>query len=225
MNKLKSFFMGLILLITTFAIVVAVALIYRANDKMSIKSYIFQMNYFAKDRVGKLQDINDMPADDLRNKLIKKYISEYFKVIPGDTNVENRPMLHDVSFDTAYKQWLNGEAETIAAMSAKNMLRIVHVNDEDIVALNRPANYEYNKDPIYYTVRYYTTTWEKPNEMDVIPVVNKGVINIEVVFEPGIRKLTKDGEKLDLKEYLEENKNPAGLFRFMVTNIGDKGIL
>ena len=183
------------------------------------------MNNFANQRVGELQDINDISAEDLRNKLIKKYVSEYVKVIPGDTNVENRSVLYDLSSTYAYKQWLDGEAQTIVDMSASNMLRIVHVNEEDIVALNRPSKYEYNKDPIYYTVRYYTTTWQKPNEMDVAPVIEKGIINIEAIFEPGIRKATKDGTKLDLKEYLEENKNPVGLFRFIVTNVGDKGLL
>ena len=72
MNKIKSFLMGFVLLVITFIIIVLVALLYRANERSSIKSYIFQTNNFASQRVGELQDINDISAEDLRNKLIKK---------------------------------------------------------------------------------------------------------------------------------------------------------
>ena len=229
MNKAKSFLMGIVLLVITFIIVVLVALIYRANDRISIKSYIFQINNFAAQRVGELQDMNDISAEVIRNKLIKTYVSEYFKVIPGETDVEKRKVLYNLSdrYTKAFEQWQNGEAKTIAQMSANNMLRIVHVHDEDITALNKPANYNFSNQeaaiPIYYAVRYHMITWPKPNEMDVQPIFSQGTINIEAVFKMGIRE-TIEGKKYNLKEYLESGKNPAGLFQFKVTNIGDKGI-
>lgn len=221
MNKIKSFLSGLILLIITFIIVVLVALIYRANERMSIKSYIFQINNFANQRVGELQDINDISAEDLRNKLIKKYVSEYFKVIPGESDIENRPILRSLSNDTAYKQWQNGEAKTIANMSAQNMFRMVRVHDDGIATLNRPADYNYDDTvykTIYYSVRYYMQTWNEPNKMGTTPVFEQGTMYIEAVFSPGVI------DSIDIQKYLESGKNPVGLFKFRVTNIGNKEI-
>ena len=83
MTRLRHFFIGILLLAMAFAMVILTAFIYRANEKSSIKTYIFQMNNIQNQRIGALQDINDMSAVDLRDKLIKKYVAEYFKVIPG----------------------------------------------------------------------------------------------------------------------------------------------
>lgn len=222
MNKIKAFFMGLILLIITFVVVFFAVLMYSANDNMSIKSYIFQTNNSASQRVGRIQDIKDIPPEELRNNLIRKYISEYFKVIPGETDVENRPVLRSMSSAEAYKQWQEGEAKNIAQMSAKNMFRIVYVLDTDISVLNKPAGFVYNDDavftPIYYTVRYYTQTWDTPNSMGTEPFVEQGIINIEVSFAPGIRR------SINVRDHLENGESPLGLFKFIVNRIGDKGI-
>jgi len=219
MSKIKSFFGGILLLIITFIIVVFCALLYRANERSSVKSYIFQMNNFANQRVGELQDINDISAEDLRNKLIKKYVSEYFKVVPGETDVERRSVLEALSTPEAYKQWKNGEAQTIARMSEKNMFRIVHIADDGIATLNRLASYNYNDEipqDIYYSVRYYTETWTETNKMGAVPVKEQGTVYIEARFQPGIK------DSINVQKHLQQGKNPVELFRFEVTNIGNK---
>lgn len=220
MNKIKAFLMGFVLLIITFIIIVLVALLYRANDRMQIKSYIFQMQNMSKQRVGILQDINDISPEDLRNKLIKKYVSEYFKVIPGETNIE-RPVLKVLSGVTAYEKWKNTEAKTIAQMSGQNKFRMVHVYDDGIATLDRPADYSYTDTfykKIYYSVRYYTQTWNEPNKMATTPVLNQGTIYIEAMFKPGII------EEVDVRKYLEQGGDPILLFDFTVTYIGSKEI-
>ncbi len=213
--------MGLILLIITFIIVVLVALIYRANERSTIKSYIFQTNGFANQRVGELQDINEISPEDLRNKLIKKYVSEYFKVVPGEQNVEKRYVLYNLSTNSSYRQWVNGEAKTIAEMSAKNMFRMVHIPDDGITTLNRPADYNYSDGTyktVYYAVRYYTQTWTEPNKMGSEPELDQGTLYIEAKFNTGIR------EDIDIQKELEKGTDPVTLFDFWVTNIGNKEI-
>ena len=219
MNKIKSFFVGIILLIITFIIIVLGALLYRANERASIKSYIFQTNNFANQRVGELQNINDISPEDLRNKLIRKYVTEYFKVIPGDTEVENRSVLRALSSGSAFKQWQKSEAKTIAQMSAQNMFRIVHVYDDGIATLNRPTDYNYNDDivkPLYYSVRYYTETWTASNKMASAPIKEQGTIYIEAAFQTGLN------ENINIQKYLQAGENPVRLFKFKVTNIGNK---
>lgn len=221
MGKIKSFFSGIFLLAITFVMVFLVALIYRASDRLSIKTFIFQSNNFANQRIGALQDIRDMSAVNLRNKLIRKYVSEYFKVIPGERDVSNRPVLKSMSSTTAYNQWQNGEAKKITEMSSKKMFRKVYVTD--ILSENLPDKYDYynavSAAHIFYSVNYYTETWTESNNMATEPVYENGILYIEARFKPGL-----DKDK-NVREYLKSGESPVGLFMFQVTNIGDKANL
>ena len=227
MNKLISFFGGLILLAAVFAMLVLTVLIYRANERSSVKSYIFQMNDWSAERLGILQNINDISANDLRNRLIKKYVSEYFKVIPGEANVFDRPILKALSTTETLSQWEQGEAQTISKMSEEKMFRMVTVDDTGI-ALNSNEEVKYDNDntaeKLYYVVRYYMSTWAESNVMATQPVLEQGTLFLEARFAPGIREYDGFGNKLDIRKYLESGKNPVGLFKFTVTNVGDKMI-
>lgn len=223
MNRLKGFFVGIFLLIAVLAMIVLSSLIYQASEHSSIKSYIFQTANNAGQRVGTLQNLNDMSATDLRNKLIKKYVSEYFKVIPGDKNIIDKPTLRIMSGTNAFNYWKNTEAKTITNMSSKNMFRIARVHDDGIAIYNKPENEGKKSNEtqsIYYKVRYYTSTWAESNVPETEAVYDQGTLYLEIEFEPGLRE-TIDGKKYDIREYLESGKNPAGLFRFRVINIGD----
>lgn len=220
MNKIKSFLFGILLLTMSFGIVVLTALIYRANERSSIKSYIFQVNDIAADRIGALQDIDKISAIDLRNKLIYKYVSEYFKVIPGETNANKHSILRQLSSTHAYNQWLKGEGTNIEKMAAKKMFRIVYVPNDGIVSINKPDNYDYystkNAPEIYYMVRYETLTWSESNLMKIDPKIDHGVVYLRARFKPGI-----DPTK-NVRSDLEKDNDPIGLFMFEVVSVDDK---
>ena len=220
MNRLISFFVGIILLALVFAMIIVTALIYRANERSSIKSYIFQMDNYASQRVGEIQNINSISEKDLRNRLIKKYVSEYYKVIPGDSNVTDRPLLKVLSSDDVFKKWESQEAKTITDMSAQKNFRMVRINDAGISTVNMPETISYKTDDfakaIYYRVDYDIYTWTESNVMKTEPIKESGTIYIEALFKPGI----KPG--LNVREYLKSGKNPVGLFMFKVTNVGNK---
>jgi len=222
MNRLKAFFVGILLLLAVFTMVVLTALIYRASERSSIRSYIFQMGNNANQRVGTLQDINDISATELRNKLIKKYVAEYFKVIPGDKNVSNRKELKILSGPNAFKHWQSTEAKTIAEMSDKKMFRLARVRDDGIATYNTVENINAGNvaKGVYYKVRYNMSTWTSANMLEVEPIYEQGTLYIEIEFEPGIRK-TINEKKYDIRKYLESGQNPAGLFKFRVMNIRD----
>ena len=219
MMIIKSFLVGILLLIIIFIMVIFTTLIYRANERSSIKTYIFQMGNSANQRVGELQNINDMSQNDLRNKLIAKYVSEYFKVIPGESDVTNRPILKSLSETDAFNQWKEDEATIITEMSNKKMLRMARVSSIDILDNNK-GNIDYKApvtaESIYYTVNYEMLTWQKSNNMIIEPEIQHGVMYIEARFKPGI----KPG--IDVRKYLESGENPVGLFTFEVTHIGSK---
>lgn len=221
MNKIKSFFVGIFLLMFVVAMVVLTAFIYRAGEHSSIKSYMFQMGNNAAQRIGKLQDINDISANDLRNKLIKKYISEYFKVIPGDKDITNRPTLRILSGEKAFDYWRQTEAKAIEEMSDKKMFRLARVHDDGIATYNKTEklNNDHTEN-VYYKVKYNTSTWVESNILETEPIYDQGTMYIEIEFEPGLRE-TVYGKRYDIRDYLESGKNPAGLFKFRVINIGD----
>ena len=223
MNRLKGFFVGIFLLVAVLAMIVLSSLIYQASERSSIKSYIFQTANNAGQRVGTLQNLDDMSVTELRNKLIKKYVSEYFKVIPGDKNITDRPTLRIMSGTNAFNYWKNSEAKVITDMSSKNMFRIARVHDDGIAMYNRPEKEQQNSNrnqSIYYKVRYYTSTWTDSNTPETEAIYDQGTLYLEIEFEPGLRE-TIGGKKYDTREYLESGRNPAGLFRFRVINIGD----
>lgn len=221
MMKIKSFFVGILLLIIVFIMVILTALIYRANERSSIKTYIFQMGNIANERVGELQNINEIPQNELRNKLIKKYVSEFFKVIPGDLDVTNRHILIRLSTPDVFEKWKKENAKQIGEMSGKKMFRMARVSRIDTLD-NTKDNMDYTApataEKIYYTVYYDTLTWTQSNTMNIEPLHDQGVINIEARFKPGI------DPNINVRDYLESGQNPVGLFMFKVTNIGSKDI-
>lgn len=219
MNKLKSFFIGICLLAIVCAMLLVTALLYRANERMSVKSYIFQMNNFANQRVGPMQEIKDISANDLRNRLIKKYVTEYFKVIPNEQDVTNRPILEKLG-PNAFKQWKQGEAKIIADMSAKKMFRMVIIPKDGIATITKMKNENYDTDElaetVYYAVRYHMYTWPTSNVMEIEPLEDQGTLYIEAKFKPGIKP------NVNVRKDLESGLDPAGLFMFEVTNVGSK---
>jgi hypothetical protein len=202
-----------------FMMVLVTSLLYRANERMSVKSYFFQMSDFANQRVGTLQDINDISVNDLRNKLIKKYVSEYFKVIPGEQDVTHRPVL-EILGPYAFEKWKKTEAKNIADMSAKKMFRMVRVRDDGIATVTKTKDVNYNTSElaqkIYYEVRYHMYTWNGSNILEIQPVYEQGTVYIEAKFKPGIKP------NINVRKYLESGADPIGLFMFEVTNVGNK---
>jgi len=205
MNKIKSFFMGIILLAITLAAVFIVVLTYRANEQVNIETYIFQMGNKPNTRIGNLQDINDMKPEGLRNKLIQKYVSEYFKVIPGTTiSNDQRTTIMKMSNSSVYQRWLNFEAKSIEAMAKDKMFRNVWVD---------PTQIQQIKDSGWFMVPYFTRTWPESNNMAARVVDEAGIINLKIRFKPGIIP------NINVRTYLEKGENPAGLFMFQVTDV------
>ena len=211
-----------------FAIVLSV-LVYRANQQSSIRTYIFQINNLASQRIGALQDINNMSAIELRNKLIRTYVSEYFRVTPGESNVTERPLLKRLSRPDAFDQWKEIEASKIQEMSDNRAFRrVVNITDADIAPMNLPEGYNYYNakftDRIWYKVHYYTETWNELNCMGVKPLYESGFLYIEASFKPGvIQDITDSSQQpISIRNYLESGQNPMGLFMFEVWRIGDE---
>lgn len=211
MNKFKAFFIGLILIIVTFAIIFMAVLMYRANNQLSVKTYIFQMDNTPSQRVGPLQDINTMRSEGLRNKLIQKYVAEYFKIIPSNASATQNIGIANQSVNIAglssadvYAKWLDGEAKMINEMSKAKVFRNVWV---------APENIKPGKEPDWFEVQYVTKTWSESNNMSIPVTDNFGTVLMHVIFKRGFRP------NKNVRKSLENGENPALLFMFKVIDI------
>jgi len=207
MNKLKSFFIGILLCAITFATVFLTVLIYRANKQISIETYIFQMDNSPFQRLGPLENMATMRPEALRNKLIQKYIAEYFKVIPGENNPGQENNVQKLSSKDVYSGWLNGEAEIIKDMAQQKMFRNVWVD---------PINIKPTDEPNLLEVHYATRTWQESNNMTAPVVDDFGTVLLQITFEPGFKESVNIKSVRDL---LKNGGNPAKLFKFRVENI------
>lgn len=206
MNRLRSFFIGILLLAIVVAGVFFVVLTYRADEQTHIESYIFQMDNNVQSRVGPLQDIKDIPEQELRDKLIQKYVAEYFKVIPGGITTEQQNIIQDLSKKDVYKKWSGGEAKTIETMSQNKMFRNVWVNPEYIRIL--PL-----EESGWYEIPYVMRTWAESNNMNSEITDESGTLFLRIRFEKGLQP------DIDVRKHFKEGKNPATLFKFKVLDI------
>lgn len=223
MNKIRSFFTGIFLLAIVFVMAILASLIYRACERSSVKSYMFQMANNSNQRVGMLQNLDDISANELRNKLIKKYVAEYFKVIPGDNSNTNRLTLERMSGPNAFDYWKKTESKKIYEMANQNMFRIVRVHDDGIAAYNKIENDKGESEGVYYKVRYYMSTWMNSNTLETEPVYDQGTLYLEIDFKPELRETIKT-KKYSIRDYLQSGNNPAVLFKFRVLNIKENTV-
>ena len=198
------------------------ALVYIAHSRSSVKTYLFQTGNSVNQRIGELYDIKSISADGLRNKLIEKYLSEFFKVVPGETDIATkRKVLKNMSHPSVFDKWTKDEMPIIQDMANKHMLRLIKV--DSITNQNVTSVYK-DTTTAYYKIRYHIITWTEPNIIDIQPVKEDATIFMEVSFEPTLRKDSNDRtfSAKKLVEYLKNGENPAALFVFGVQDINVK---
>ena len=222
MNDIKSVLKFFCLSTIVVIAMVVASFIYSANVNSSVKTYMFQMDNSPRQRVGALKDLSKMAPEEILTKLIHEYVSEYFRVIPLDHNITNRTVLQKLSKPEAFEFWQKTEAKTIANKSAGKMFRLVEFPANSIEPMDKSPDYDYSSDQlprhIYYAVRYETVTWTEPNNMDTKPVRDQGTLYIRVKFKSEI------WDNINVQKDLKEGVNPVELFKFEVSDIGNKGI-
>lgn len=210
MNKLKVFFISLLLIIMTLIIVFLSTVLYSASSKRKIEPFIFQPSFLSVNRIETPININSIPEDVLLNKLIYNFIIEYFYVIPSKENIEERILKSSVISSMTSKQvfnnWVNTEAKLIEEMIKNNKYRTVSITDK------------IEKRGEFFEVYFELKTWEESNNLLYKPKIEKGHFLIKVVFEKGLREL-RGGKKFDVNEYLDSGGNPASVFKFQVKEL------
>ena len=215
MRKLIMFLFGLLLLALTVAMLFLTSAIYDTGNAESIATYFFQTNEWSFTRPGEPVRALEIGETAMREMLIKKYVTEYFYAIPDPENIAvragARSILARMSSTNVFNNWVNGEAESIKTLAENAMMRTVMIDGE----IFKPA------DSDYWVVPYILRTWTTTNDMDAKPQIERGMLLLDVAYEPGTRK-----ETLDIGNYLKHSYNrfetgydPAYIFRFKVLNL------
>ena len=210
MKKVIMFFIGILLLLLTFASLYFSGAIFDITDNRNINAFVFQPNNLSSDRIGRPVPLDDLSEKFVREKLIKKFIIEYFYVTPDVENIALRTRSDSVmaalSASNVFKDWKKNDAQDIQNMAQKKMLRTVTINDEIL------------KKGDYWQVDYELTTWNEANNMNLTPNKKNGIMYIKISFEKGIRD-KRAGSSFNSAKYLEDGGDPASIFKFRVDEV------
>lgn len=209
MKKLIMFFSGLMLLVLMCGALVLAGFIYDTGAKTTIDTYFFQPDNNAIRRPGVPVDDRVLGADKMRERLIAKYITEYFYATPDMSDItrrkEGRTSLYRMSTRPVFNAWLKNIAPEIEELAKSRALRTV-----SLTSLTQDKN---NK---YWIVEYELKTWQTPNNFATSPVVSRGIVYLGINYVPGMRD--KMG-KQSVEDYLENGGDPAAVFKFIVIDV------
>lgn len=214
MKRLIGFFIGLLLIVLTFAMLYFTGAIYDANKNREMGAFIMQPNNFSTARIGRPQSVDELSDRFLRDRLIGKFIHEYLYVVPDTENIKARAavggVLSAMVAPAVFDDWRHNVANEIEQLATDKYLRRVVVND-----IVLPPNGD------FWEISYETRTYA-PNDMNAMPVVESGVMFLKIkMWAPGESRIRDDvhGAPLDVNAYLKRGGDPAAVFKFVVEEV------
>ena len=213
MKKLIMFLSGLLLMVLMCGALVLTGVIYDTGAKTTINTYFFQPDDNAIRRPGVPVSDLTLGADKMRERLIAKYITEYFYVTPDMSDVtrrrEGRTSLRRMSLRDVFNTWLQKVAPEIEDLAKNRALRTV-----SLISVTPDTN---NK---YWIVNYELRTWRAPNNFASAPDITRGTIYLGINYAPGMRDTVG---KQSVEDYLESGGDPAAVFKFVVIDVASHG--
>lgn len=211
MKRLTLYLLGILTMMLMCAALFLSGAIYDAWNKSQTETYFFQPNNLSSQRPGVPAGPEDLGESKMRDRLIQKFITEYFYVWPGDDNIERRAAVNGALYWLSTRNVLAGWVDTIAPeiqqMSNNRMLRTVTVDTNTIF---RPT--ESN----YWSVEYELKTWTTPNDPDATPEIQRGRMFLQIEYRPGIPTSVVE---YGIHDLLENGGDPVMLFRFKVMDV------
>lgn len=211
MRRLFGFLIGFIIMLMSFAALYVTAAIFDAGTRHTIDTYFFQPDNSSARRPGLPEKPSDLGENVMRDMLMRKYVREYFYVIPDEENIARRTQAESpiaiMSAPEVFDAWRQGEAEAIKTLAKNRAMRTVNVIGD--IAKRDGSD--------FWEVRYELKTWHTPNDMNEIPAITRGVmyVSLRIGTEP-----TKMRADVNVTAALEvESPRPETLFKFEVRRI------
>ncbi len=217
MKKLIAFLAGLALIALMFGALFLAGAIYDTGKKTTVETFFFQPNERYDQRPGDLKSVEDLSANELRDMLLNKYITEYFYVTPDTIALANRmagtTSLARMSSAKVFNHWVKNIAPEIEEMTNQHMLRTA-----SLVSITPDPGSDR-----YWRVEYELKTWPKSNDMATSPQITRGVLHMEIVYKKQLTKGSKKFNGKSIEQYLESGKDPAAVFVFGIQDITTQG--
>lgn len=213
MKKILYFLMGTLLMATAFLSLMISGVIFDTGAKMTVEPKFFQTNDNHQDRPGVPASPADFGDNKMRDLLIAKYITELFYVTPDTTETQRRikgqSSLARLSSKQVFNKWREYIAPEIEEISKNGGLRTV-----SIISIS-PRKGSDN----YWTITYALKTWDVPNDFSVEPRITQNIVDMHIIYKPGLRSKDSLGG-YTVTQYLErENADPSAVFKFLVQDI------
>lgn len=209
MKKIIFILSSLALVLLLFCAVYFSGALFDLAGKNRINSFVFQPNNFSSDRIGRPIGLDELSDKYVSERLIEKFMNEYFYVIPSQQNVVRRKksdaVMKAMAESVVYNNWIKTVVPDLESLANNRMLRRVHV----IGPILKPDE--------YYIVNYQLET-SRPNDFDAIPQTTSGTMYLKIRFEKGIRQ-ERAGQPFDAGKYLESGGDPAAVFKFRIEEI------
>ena len=225
MKRVTVFLLGIILIALTTMSIFLAGTIFDTGKKVDVETYFFQPGNTDLQRPGKPISPDAIGANEMRDLLIKNYITEYFYVLPdvqdAKERLDGKYSLPRTSNVAVFEKWRENTGAEILKLAENNVLRTVNV-----LAISQEM-----ADSTYWRIDYELKTWKKPNDFSVPPEITTHVIYLNIAYKPGLRDefdkiviVDKNGkkkylEKMSVNDYLEGMNAPISVFKFRVDDV------
>ncbi|MDR0803969.1 MAG: hypothetical protein LBO08_02675 [Rickettsiales bacterium] len=180
------------------------AVFFDASRNIRVRPDIFQPNNLSSQRIGKPIPIEDLSDNYIMTRLVKKYMHEYFFVMPSSENLTarsaNTGILARLSDRAVMDKWTATQLPVMQKLAADKKYRIVNVIEPIIPQED------------YLEVNFQLQTFD-PYALGGAPLIENGTVHIRIKYANGIQEVA-DG--FDAKKYLGGGGDPAGIFKFRV---------
>jgi hypothetical protein len=210
LKALLFFLSGILILGLTFACLFLGGVLFDVAGSSGVDGYVFQPAIRADRRVGTVLSLDQVTNEFVRERLIRKFVSEYFYVIPDAADVARRrqkgSVMSVMASPDVFADWGTTVIPELESLAGRHVLRRVTVLDM-LELLDG-----------YLAVSYELVTNDAANILGAEPVATRGVMYLQLDFKSGIRDKL-DNRKFDVGRYLERGGDPAGIFKFKVLKV------